>query len=197
MPAVCQGVNFRNPFHRRTICQARRGDDHVDALLEPVDLPGVGLPAEDREDLDAERAAVGVDGARDLRGQFPRRDEHERLHGAGSDVEPAERGEGEGGGFAGARLGLPDHVVPAEHHGDDRGLDGRGLRVAEFGHGLHQAGVQIELRKRNGQERLLCRVAISGARPCGLCYGVFNSRPGDTRESSCCDQNARRVRAAL
>jgi hypothetical protein len=48
-----------------------------------------------------------------------------------------ENGEGEGGGFACAGLGLTDYVNAGEHEGDHARLNGSGLGIAEFSDGLH------------------------------------------------------------
>ena len=53
-------------------------------------------------------------------------------------------GQGEGGGLAGARLGLGDHILPGQQQRDDCALNCGRLGIAKLGHGLHQLRVQLQ-----------------------------------------------------
>ena len=92
----------------------------------------------------------------DLHGQFARRAEDEGLRGALVESIFSMRGEGEGGGLAGAGLREAEHVRTGEGHGDRHGLDGRGLFEAKGFNGGEKFLGQAEFGER---KRVHMRVA--------------------------------------
>jgi hypothetical protein len=57
---------------------------------------------------------IGLERLGHLHGQFPSGSEHQHLGARSLRLQPFEQGQGEGGGLAGAGLGLA-HQVPAQH----------------------------------------------------------------------------------
>jgi hypothetical protein len=103
---------------------ARGADDHVDALLEGLDLRLVGDAAVDGEDPDTALLACALEVTGDLDGQLTGRSDGQRLRLArvGQVGPPLVAGvttrwisrDAEAERLAGAGLGLADDVVPAE-----------------------------------------------------------------------------------
>ena len=94
--------------------------------------------------------SIFLEGLGHLDGQLPRRHQHQRLRHAILQVQPRQDGQCEGGGLAGARLGLAQDVRAFQHGRDGGGLDGRGGLVA---HGLDRANHglgQAQVGERNG-----------------------------------------------
>jgi hypothetical protein len=87
-----------------------------------------------------------------LYGEFPRRRQHERLHGRAPGFQPLKDGQGEGGSLARAGLGLADHVTPFEEQRNRPLLDGRRGLVSDIGYRPQQRLAQAEpverIRKR-------------------------------------------------
>ncbi|KAG0934333.1 hypothetical protein G6F31_016130 [Rhizopus arrhizus] len=83
-----------------------------------------------------------------------------RRAGVGQRHQPVQDGQCERGRLAGAGLRGAHDIAPFHHDGDGLGLDGRGDRVAGFGDGLQQQGVQPEIGERR-------RGRVSGG-----CYGL-------------------------
>ena len=103
---------------------ARRGDQHVDAAVEPLQL------VVERDAADQQRQAqlvidpVLLEALRHLGGQLACRGQDERARHARprpSGLQPCQHGQHEARGLAGARLGDAEHV--ASGHGDRDGLD--------------------------------------------------------------------------
>ncbi len=101
-------------------------------------------------DAAVEEGAAGVgelaklgEGLVHLGGELAGGLEHEHA-GAGGLVraEHVEDGQGEGGGFARARLGGGDEIAPGEHGRDGLLLDGRGRGVTFGGDGADDAGMK-------------------------------------------------------
>ena len=94
-----------------------------------------------------------------------------------SGFEHLDQGDAEGGGLAGARLGLADDVVAVEGLGDQLGLDGRRGEIADLLQGPEHGWAQAHrlepgrgvLHGTLDQTNLLYKVEMDSARP---------SRPG-------------------
>ncbi len=112
---------------------AGRGDDDVHAVAQGAELAADRLAAVDRQDPHAELAAVAVDRLGHLHGELARRDQHEGdgLRPADGRIDQLQRRQGEGGGLAGARGRLAEHVVAGEDRRDGVALDRRRLLVAQ------------------------------------------------------------------
>ncbi len=118
-----------------------RADDDLRALLQSVELALVGLPAVNRQRVDAafeERELVDFLGH--LHGQFACGAENEHLHRPLAHVGFLNGGNGEGRRFAGAGLRLADDIVPLHEHRNGLGLNGRGLLEAELVDAFQQFG---------------------------------------------------------
>ena len=112
----------------------RRGDEHVHAAREAVDLRLDFHAAHHIGDAQAAGAGDGLADFLNLHGQLSRGgdDEHGRCLlalGAGEDVQARQR---EGGRFARAGLGGGDDVAALEDERDGLGLNGGRLGVAEM-----------------------------------------------------------------
>lgn len=108
-------------------------DDDLGAGLESGVLAFVGLAAVDGQGVDAAfEEGKFVDFFGDLDSEFARGAEDDGLDGAEVGIDFFDGGDGEGGGFAGAGLGLADDVAAGEEHGDGFGLDGRSFFEAEL-----------------------------------------------------------------
>ena len=118
---------------------ARRADDDVRALAEAKKLAVVGLAAVNRQGVEAafEEGQL-VDFLGNLDGQLARRAEDQNLGVAPGDIHLFDGRGGEGGGFAGAGLGLADDVLARHEERNGFGLNGRGLLEAELMDGFEQ-----------------------------------------------------------
>ena len=125
---------------------ARRGDEDVHAVLELVDLRGVGQAAHHGEDAVMRGGGDGGAHLADLLGQLARGGdhEHERALPALGMAQAVERGQREGRGLAGAGLGGGDEVAPFERERDGLLLDGRGRFVAQARDGFKSLVGQAE-----------------------------------------------------
>ena len=102
---------------------AARGADHDRrASLQRVDLLLVRLTAHDGDGLVGCVLGQIHQFVNDLDGQFTRRRQHQ-CAGPLVRVDHLQKGQAEGGGFAGSGLGLAENILPGEHLGDQSGLD--------------------------------------------------------------------------
>ena len=95
---------------------ARRGDEDIDAARQGLDLTAVAQAADDRGELEAEAATVGVEAARNLDRQLAGRRQHEgaralRLGAFLRLRKMLQHRQSEGGRLAGAGLGDAQHVA--------------------------------------------------------------------------------------
>ena len=96
-------------------------------------------------DAQVDVLAVVADALLDLRGQLTRGGEHQRARIArAAGAKLLQDGQHEAGGLAGAGLGAGEHVAAREYGGNGFELDGGGNRVALFGHGTEQLGLEPE-----------------------------------------------------
>jgi hypothetical protein len=116
-----------------------RADDDVGAARQRAQLHHHALAAVDRQDVEAGHV-VGVllQGFGDLDRQFARRRQDQGLRHGALEVDLLQQRQGEGGGLAGAGLGLAEQVVAGQQHGDAGRLDRRGRLVADVGERLEQ-----------------------------------------------------------
>ncbi len=136
----------RERVAREQVEHAPDGPDHdLRALLELRLLGPDRRAAEHGDGIDPAVLAVGPQRLRHLDAQLARRREHERLGVGVVGIDEVDHRQAEGGGLAGARLGLADHVAAVEQVRDRLLLD-RARRVvadvAEGGeHGVGQPQV--------------------------------------------------------
>ncbi len=149
----------------REVQQAARGaDDHVDALLEGLDLRLVGPVAVDGEDAYVTDLARGQQVVGDLCAQLARGDDDERLRGVGEglglgaagldvggDGDALEERETEAQGLAGAGLGLADDVLAGQGDGERHLLDGEGGDDADGLKRFGRLGEDSELSESRSQ----------------------------------------------
>ncbi len=156
---------------------ARGADDHVDALLQGLDLGLVGPAAVDRQhahvaDLARREQVVG-----DLGAQLARGDDDEGLGGVreglgggasgldvGGDGDALQERKTEAQRLAGAGLGLADDVRAREGHGEGHLLDGEGGDDADGLQGLGRLGKDSEVSKRRSQGHASSVCAVRGER---------------------------------
>lgn len=120
---------------------ARGADDDLGAGLKTGVLAFVGLAAVNREGVDAAfEEGKFVDFFSNLNGEFAGWAEDDGLDGAEVWIDFFDGRDGEGGGFAGAGLGLADDVAAGEERGDGFGLDGRSFFEAELVDGFQKFG---------------------------------------------------------
>ncbi len=145
--------------------QAARGaDDHVDALLEGLDLRLVRAAAVDGEDPHVADLARGQQVVRHLGAQLAGGDDHEGLRGVGElvgagapgldvrrDGDALQKGEAEAEGLARAGLGLADDVGAGEGDRERHLLDGEGVDDADGLKGLGRLGEDSELSESRSQ----------------------------------------------
>jgi hypothetical protein len=124
-------------------------DDHVDTLVELLDLRLVGTSAVDREDPHIADLPGGQQVVGDLHTQLAGRYHHQRLRGIGQLLglrpagfhigfhdDPLEQREAEAEGLAGAGLGLADDVLAGQCDRQRHLLNGEGRRNADGFQGL-------------------------------------------------------------
>ena len=130
---------------------SRRGDDHVDALVELLDLAlDVGAAVDD-DDAAPRRLAQGLEHVGHLDGELTGGHEHQGARAVGAaGAGPHEQGQAEGEGLARAGLGLAAHVAAGDAVGDGERLDrercGDALRVQD----RHQLGGHPQLFEGRG-----------------------------------------------
>ena len=117
---------------------ARRGDEHVDAAVERLDLRVVGNAADHGEDAMVRVLRDGAAHLADLLGELARGGDHqhERALVALGVTEFVHGGQAERGGFARAGLRGGDQVAALEHLGDGLFLHRGGGAVTQLGHSL-------------------------------------------------------------
>jgi hypothetical protein len=127
---------------------ARGADDDLSALFETPELSFVRLPAVNRQSGDpALKQRQLVDLLGNLDGQLACRAQDQNLDLPQVGVNLLDRRDGERGGFAGAGLGLADHVLAREQNGDGLRLDGRCLFKPQFINGFQGFRRQAKFRK--------------------------------------------------
>ena len=135
---------------------ARGCDQHVDAIVERLDLVAHLDPADQQRELEIVVLAVFLEILRDLRREFARRGEDQRARhqraasAAGHDIDHRQD---EAGGFAGPGLSDPDDVL---HHQDRRnglGLDIGGHGIARRFHRFEQGRGEAEVGKCHAVSR--------------------------------------------
>ncbi len=143
--------------------QAARGtDDHVDALLERLDLGLVRAAAVYGEDADVADLARGQEVVGDLGAQLAGRNHHEGLRGVGQlrgggaagldvrgDDDPLQQGKAETERLAGSGLGLADDVRAGKGDGEGHLLDREGGHDADGLKGLGRLGENPEVSERS------------------------------------------------
>ena len=103
---------------------ARRGDQHVDAAVEFLELVVERYAADQQGQRELVVDPVFLEALRDLGGKLAGRRQDQRAGHArprASALEPGQHRQHEAGGLAGPRLGDAEHV--AARHGDGDGLD--------------------------------------------------------------------------
>ncbi len=167
---------------------ARGADDHVDALLQRLDLRLVGPAAVDRGDAHVAHLAGGQQVVGDLRAQFAGGDDDQRLRRVGEvlglraarlhvggDGDPLEERKTEAERLAGAGLGLADDVRAREGHGERHLLDGEGGGDTDGFKGFGCLGKDPELSERRSQGAASSVCAVRGERG-----GRVGTVPGTT-----------------
>ncbi len=131
---------------------ARRGDEHVDPGGERTDLARDRHAAEHGHDAELEELAIGGEALGNLAGQLAGRGEHQ--HAAALDRarlgvvrHVMERGEGEGGGLAGAGLRDAAQIAAVEQGRDRLRLDRGGILVPLGGERLLERRGEAEIGK--------------------------------------------------
>ena len=122
-------------------------DHDLHALAQGAQLALNRLATVDGQGGDGLIFAHTVQRLGDLHGQLTGRCQHERLRVPGGGVEALQDGQAEGGGLAGARLSLRDHVLPLEHERNDLLLNGCGLFETQLGDGAHKSGLETKCRE--------------------------------------------------
>ncbi len=162
----------------REVQQSARGaDDHVDALLEGLDLGLVGPAAVDGQDAHVAHLARGQQVVGDLRAQLAGGDDDERLRGVGEVLGLGAAGLDVGGDghalqerqteaqrLAGAGLGLADDVRAGEGDGEGHLLDGEGVDDADGLKRLGGLGKDSELSESRSQGAASSVYAARGER---------------------------------
>ncbi len=177
--------------------QAARGaDDHVDALLERLDLGLVRAAAVYGEDADVADLARGQQVVGDLGAQLARRDDDEGLRGVGElrgrgpagldvrgDDDPLQQRKAETEGLAGSGLRLADDVRAGKGDGEGHLLDREGGHNADGLKGFGRLGKDPEVSERSQGAASSVR---RGARRRGGSYRAWLAvlRPPRVRESN-------------
>ncbi len=141
---------------------ARGADDHVDALLEGLDLGLVRPAAVDGEHADVAHLAGGQQVVGDLLAELAGRDDDQRLRGVGQlpglgpacldvreDGDALQQRQAETERLAGAGLGLSDDIGAGERYGERHLLDGEGGRDADSLKGFGRLGKDPEVSERS------------------------------------------------
>ena len=149
---------------------ARRGDEHVDAVFELLDLRVDADAAEDHGGVQLGVFAVGAHAFLDLRGEFARRCQDQgadrargRVAGDGRAIrvsrQAVQQGQGEAGRLAGTGLCAGQQIAASQHGGNRLRLDRGRHGVAVFGNGTYDSVGQSEGGKGHGNfiVRSACR----------------------------------------
>ncbi len=174
-----------------------RADDHVDALLQGLDLRLVGAPAVDRGDAHIAHLAGGQQVVGDLDAQLAGGHHDKCLRGVGDvlgagaarfdvggDAHALQEREPEAERLAGAGLGLADDVGAGEGDGERHLLDGEGSDDADGLQGLGRLGKDSELSESRSQGAASSVCAARGerggrdVRPCRGRRPAFEGRAG-------------------
>ena len=129
---------------------AGRGDEHVDAGFDLLDLRVVGDAAHDGHDAVVRLLRDDLAHFGDLRRQLARGGdhEHERTLAALRVADAVKRRQGERGGLARARLRGGDDVAAGEDGGNGLLLDGGGVFVSQAADGRDELLGQAEFGER-------------------------------------------------
>ena len=123
----------------------RRGNDDLCAIADGFQLRAHRRATVDRNHVHAGHLlGVGFEGAGHLQGQLAGWRQDQGLWLTLGRVDTAEDRQSEGGGFAGAGLGLADHVFARQDHRDRHGLNRRRLFIARGDDGGKNIGVKFE-----------------------------------------------------
>ena len=132
---------------------ARRGDQHIGALVEDF-LLGTEGDATDQQGHGKPLAlGIGLEIVGDLGGQLTRwRDDQRARHARPGPAarQAFDQGQGEGGRLAGARLGDAKDVAPGEGGRDRTGLDRGRFGIASCVDGFEKFWAQSEFGERHG-----------------------------------------------
>ena len=164
---------------------AGRGDEHIEAARQRLDLRAMADAAEDDRNLHAHMASIGAKTVGDLGREFARRREHE--HAAAFQrprprigLQAMENRQCEGSGLAGAGLGDAEQVLAFEDRGNRLRLNGGGCFVALGRERLQEGRGKAEFGECGdgiGQGRYLSRAlmarreAVSALKRTGLWRG--------------------------
>src|SRR5690606_25148010 len=130
----------------------RRAHHDLYAAAQGIELRPVALSAVDRQYLEAGQVGgVALERLGDLDRQFARWRQHQRLRDLLVRVELGQDGQGEGGGLAGAGLGLAEHVATFQQRRDGGGLDRRRAFVAQVGKRAQQRFRELQLGEAGGR----------------------------------------------
>ena len=125
---------------------------HLDAALESGDLVAeVGAAVHGQHPQVGHLGGEGIEGFGHLDRQFPGGGEHQHLGGALVGVDRGQQGQGEGGRFARARLGLTDQVAAEQQLRNGSFLDRRRLLIADRHQRLQQFWCEAEVGKAVGR----------------------------------------------
>ena len=149
---------------------SRRADDHLDAGRQCRDLRFVGTPAVDTEHAGISAGTGLLEITGDLHAQLARGDNDEGLGGGSRGVialDALDQRDPEAQRLAGARLCLPDEVLPVQGQGEGHGLDGEGAFDSDVGERLGdiRRGTELEECRRFG------RCGHGGFGCGGFCHG--------------------------
>ena len=156
---------------------AGRGDQHIDAAIELLDLVVHRDAADQKRMAQLGVFAVGVEAFGNLVGQFAGRLQHQSARGMRALERPGQHldhRQREARGLAGAGLGNADHVAPLQHNGNGLGLDRRRRGVAGVGNRIENFGDKGPGRRNRfgaGRRRQGCNFAGSGFRAGGRHLG--------------------------
>ena len=129
---------------------AGRGDEHVDAAAQGIDLALHADAAVHGRHAQGQVPGVTAQAVVHLQGELARRRQHQRARTARSLAvrrpagEVLQQGQAEGGGLAGAGLGAGDEVVAGQGERDRLVLDRGGRGVAGVGKGAQQGRAEPE-----------------------------------------------------
>ena len=142
----------REPFSRWSMTRPGVPTTTCTPRRSALQLDAVALPAIDRQHVEAtEVSGIPLEGLAHLEGELASGSEHERLRRLLLEVELRQDRQRERGRLAGAGLRQPDDVAALQQRRDGRGLDRRGVLVAEVAQGLEEPLVQTEV----GEGRLV------------------------------------------
>ena len=130
---------------------ARRRDQQVAALAQPVHLRTLADAAEDDERAQVGVTAVGAGAVGDLRRELARRAQHQHARRAAlRGAEQLQQRQHEARRLAGAGLRAGEDIAAREHRRDGLGLDGGRRVVALVGDGAQQPGLEPEIGELHG-----------------------------------------------